>query len=727
MKITGSPFSVVIVSLLAVIVLITAGSAWAMREPNIVQSARVVPTANDALPGQPVRGSSEPEQADTVLPVLPVPALEQSTVGQEEPPPRTGPHQEGLYYWRDGDRIVPVRIEGSVPPAGEPAGIGKWAAEDGAERSGADERQDHTGGRFTKAPSDVGESAPQVSVGGAEMSLPGGVLVVLDPAWSAGEIDAFFTANGIASERVSELGFTSNAFLVETAPGIAGLTLSNDLAVQDGVQLASPNWEMQVEPLQDPPQDDHGDTRETATDLELDTATSGTISDENDLDFFKFSITESTYVVVGDHTLSPTEPAGNRFVLYDDDGEFLQAGGLTRWRIPAGTYYVSVGWYQNSYQRANYHVEVRTIPDHGDTLTDASPVQVAPKHTIPLVFSDFHSSTDVDFFRFELDEAAHILIQAHGGFVWYPGWPVFAGFNLQLFDADGDPLGALARGLPLEGQAYHLEAGTYYLRLSPYFIHTSSADEDEGGHAVGNAFLSDLYVFPNEEYTEFIDGCSAIDSGFDDPLYGCQWHLKNTSDNSGTAGEDANVEPAWSHTLGENVNVAIVDSMIDFSHEDLTDNWNSDLTHNYLDQNWLRYPLPNHGLAVAGLIAARDNGLGVRGVAPRASFFGHNFVERDTLANLVDAMTRSRSVTAVSNNSWVTTSSVGRYTISEMWVTALETGISEGFNGKGTLYVYGAGNAHRGGWHVNLSELRNHYAQVTVLRGNGRGNTGELL
>ena len=61
----------------------------------------------------------------------------------------------------------------------------------------------------------------------------------------------------------------------------------------------------------------------------------------------------------------------------------------------------------------------------------------------------------------------------------------------------------------------------------------------------------------------------------------------------------------------------------------------------------------NHGTAVSGLIAARDeNGLGVRGVAPRATIYGYNLLDNGTAINQADAMTRNREITAVSNNSW---------------------------------------------------------------------------
>ena len=121
---------------------------------------------------------------------------------------------------------------------------------------------------------------------------------------------------------------------------------------------------------------------------------------------------------------------------------------------------------------------------------------------------------------------------------------------------------------------------------------------------------------------------------------------------------------------------------------------------------------------MAGIIAARDNDLGVRGVAPRATIYNYNYVENTTLANLADAMTRNKAITAISNNSYGKLN-WGRPTMEwQVWNLALETRVREGLDGKGTLYVFSAGNAHLAGSHVNLNERKkerkNFYAQTTV-------------
>ena len=695
MRVAKYVLPIVTVSLLAVVLLTTAVSAMGVPESRSSQGDHQTP------PVAPVPASSGLTGTSGLTPKTPASPIETGGVSQGGPQPQSGPDQKVPKFWRDGDRLVPVEV--LDPPGTGTPGTGA------ARSSGASDQEQRSVQTLTTDPSDGESTGIRVSVGGVPVSLPGGVVVTLDSAWSRSETDAFFTANGIEAERVSELGFTPNAFLVETAPGIPGLVLSNSLAVQDGVQLASPDWELELEVEQGPESDDHGDTMETATNLPLNTPVAGNIRDENDRDYFRFTITESTYIAVGNHSATITPNWVTMFTLYDHRGTALTWGGMLRQRLSAGTYYVVAG----QFGWENYQVEVRTIPDHGHTRAEAHPVQAAPKGTVPYVYRDFHSSTDVDFFRFELDEPADIVIDT--GDLWksHDHRYVFplSEVNLQLFDADGNPVGSEALGLSRKGRAYDLEAGVYYIRLSPYFLRTSHKDAARGFHALGNNFINDLRVYPNGEYTDFIDGCSAVESDFDDPLYGCQWHLENTSDNSGTAGEDINVAPAWAHTMGQGVNVAVVDNASDLGHEDLTGSY---LSVDYVGPVRIRDPFVDHGLGVAGLIAARDNGLGVRGVAPEATLFALNALERPALTNLLDALTRLRGTTAVSNNSWGFTFSQGPHVVSKSWETALETGITEGLDGKGTLYVFSAGNKHARGLHVNLKEGKNHYSQVTV-------------
>ena len=71
---------------------------------------------------------------------------------------------------------------------------------------------------------------------------------MLSSAWSQAETNAFFSNNGIKTGRVSELDYVANGFFVETEPGFPSLNLANALAVQEGVEISSPNWGREATP-----------------------------------------------------------------------------------------------------------------------------------------------------------------------------------------------------------------------------------------------------------------------------------------------------------------------------------------------------------------------------------------------------------------------------------------------------------------------------------------------
>ena len=102
--------------------------------------------------------------------------------------------------------------------------------------------------------------------------------------------------------------------------------------------------------------------------------------------------------------------------------------------------------------------------------------------------------------------------------------------------------------------------------------------------------------------------------------------------------------------------VAVVDVGVDLDHEDLAGGTDPARSHAYCGADSAAFdPGTDHGTAVAGLIAARDNAIGVRGVAPRALLYNRRLLAcrpGNTSANVADAMTRDMTEVAVNNNSW---------------------------------------------------------------------------
>ena len=146
---------------------------------------------------------------------------------------------ETVYTWRDGDRTERVVLQAGLT-------VQKTA---------------------TNRPEDVvvfrGEATSIVQLqprhgpdaqpvfrsesGGELMTLPGGVLLSLDPDWNTTQVEDFFRGHNIPEGRRSEIAFLPNGFLVETEPGFASLEFANTLAELPGVVISSPNWQMELE------------------------------------------------------------------------------------------------------------------------------------------------------------------------------------------------------------------------------------------------------------------------------------------------------------------------------------------------------------------------------------------------------------------------------------------------------------------------------------------------
>ena len=250
-----------------------------------------------------------------------------------------------------------------------------------------------------------------------------------------------------------------------------------------------------------------------------------------------------------------------------------------------------------------------------------------------------------------------------------------------------------------------LDVGDYYLRIHSDSV-TSAPDylvswgKDQG-------------------YEELRGQCASAPEDIDDPLFGCQWNLVNDGSVNGVKGININVLGAWAITQGEGIRVAVIDTGTDPLHEDLRENIIHERNYNFFDDSpdVFSGSAPVHGTSAMGLVAARDNDLGFRGVAPRARVFSHKTLHngRDTeIKGMARAYATGRVTTEVS------TSSVGNIalgvpsSLSELEARAIDAGLSEGAGGKGVVYVHAADNGHFNGVMTTVVDIGNHYGIIPV-------------
>ncbi len=220
--------------------------------------------------------------------------------------------------------------------------------------------------------------------------------------------------------------------------------------------------------------------------------------------------------------------------------------------------------------------------------------------------------------------------------------------------------------------------------------------------------------------------CLVSNPPLSDPYSHCLWHLDADTAyryNDIDPVIDINIDDVWDTTMGEGITAAIVEEGVNAFHEDLADNFdnaNSDL-------NGGDIGLSSHGTAVAGIVGARDNALGGRGVAPRVNLVQYIRNVGNTSRHAA-VFTLNKEIVAVSNHSYGKQSHNAANLMREtkVWKEAIATGLDQGFDGKGTVYVVTAGNG-RGleigsGW-TGLEEMQSHHGTIPVCAVNALGSS----
>ncbi|WP_417742496.1 S8 family serine peptidase [Salipiger sp.] len=193
-------------------------------------------------------------------------------------------------------------------------------------------------------------------------------------------------------------------------------------------------------------------------------------------------------------------------------------------------------------------------------------------------------------------------------------------------------------------------------------------------------------------------GAGLADDFFSDERVGEAWYLEG-SDRS-----DLNVGVAsvWEDYTGTGVTVGVIDSQIDYTHEDLGA-YDTSLDYNFaLETGALslrsRDISDRHGTTVAGVIAAEGgNGTGSVGIAPGVTLvgFGVDYSSSEVVDDVLQALRASAALDVV-NNSWSFASNFSdRFWLGEAGAemeAALRHVVETGRDGLGTNIVFSAGN-----------------------------------
>ena len=201
-----------------------------------------------------------------------------------------------------------------------------------------------------------------------------------------------------------------------------------------------------------------------------------------------------------------------------------------------------------------------------------------------------------------------------------------------------------------------------------------------------------------------------------DPIFQDQWHLFNTVQ----LGHDVNVTGVWTQGItGHNATVVMVDDGIDMDSEDIKDNYFAEGSYDFndhTDEPRPRLSDDRHGTRCAGEIAAVKNGVCGVGVAYNAKIGGLRILS----AVISDedeavAMNYAYQQNQIYSCSWGPPDDGRSMDAPGILIKkAIVNAIQNGRQGRGTIYVFAAGNGARSGDNCNFDGYTNSIYSITV-------------
>jgi subtilisin-like proprotein convertase family protein len=213
---------------------------------------------------------------------------------------------------------------------------------------------------------------------------------------------------------------------------------------------------------------------------------------------------------------------------------------------------------------------------------------------------------------------------------------------------------------------------------------------------------------------------------FSDPMLPNQWHLQNMGQWNGVAGQDLNVVPAWNRGYsGAGVTIAIVDDGLQYTHPDIAPNYVPSGSYDYNGND--ADPMPasynGHGTSAGGVAAAADETTCGVGVAYNAGLSGIRLIASpSTDAQVASALNYQMQINQIYSNSWGPGDSGSSLDgAGPLARNALANGVTNGRGGRGSIYVWAAGNGLQTLDNVNADSYANSPYTIAVGAADNRG------
>lgn len=204
--------------------------------------------------------------------------------------------------------------------------------------------------------------------------------------------------------------------------------------------------------------------------------------------------------------------------------------------------------------------------------------------------------------------------------------------------------------------------------------------------------------------------------GISDPIFDAQWHLYNTVQ----LGHDLNVTNLWLEGItGEGITTAIVDDGLDMYSKDLKPNYNAKGSYDFNEKS--PEPRPrlfddDHGTRCAGEVAAARNNVCGVGVAYDSKVSGVRILSKP-----IDDADEAAAVNYAYQDNDIYSCSWGPPDDGETMESpgilikrAMVNGVQKGRHGKGSIFVFAAGNGAASDDNCNFDGYTNSIYSITV-------------
>ncbi|KAJ2115400.1 pheromone processing endoprotease [Coemansia sp. RSA 922] len=201
-----------------------------------------------------------------------------------------------------------------------------------------------------------------------------------------------------------------------------------------------------------------------------------------------------------------------------------------------------------------------------------------------------------------------------------------------------------------------------------------------------------------------------------DPLFATQWHLVNTKE----IGHDINVTGVWHQGItGAGVTVALIDDGLDYSSEDLLENFDFKGSYDFNDKTKL--PTPRlvedyHGTRCAGQIAASRNDVCGVGVAYGARVAGIRMLSKEVSdQDEVTALNYGMDTNWIYSCSWGPNDDGATVQGPDQHIEdAFVNGVENGRSGLGSIFVFATGNGGALGDNCNFDGYTNSIYTISI-------------